>query len=249
MSSEAMRTDSIAKWFPAPLVRQLAASLSTEANDESAVPSYTHWNPAIRWLMFRRLEVIRKMALTALAREGPGAGTVALDFGCGLGMMIPALAPSVETLYVCDEQLAPARATAQCFAAKNVVCLHPDELASRIRDSTLQVVIAADVLEHVDHLPAVAHLLWRKLSPGGSLIVSGPTENRAYKFGRWIAGFSGDYHVRSVFDVEDEIQKNSFTCESLRQLPLAPKLFRISLWRRPDSVGHLDASGALGVRE
>jgi len=64
------------------------------------------------------------------------------------------------------------------------------------------------------------------------LIVSGPTENRAYELGRWIAGFSGDYHVRSVFDVEHDVAKSKLVRESLRQLPLFPRLFRITLWRR-----------------
>ena len=224
----------LAATFPAPLVRKLAAALSTEANDESAVPSYTHWNPAIRWLMFHRLEVIRAMALSALARESARAESAALDFGCGVGMMIPALAPSLKTLYVCDEQLAPARATAECFRASNVVFLGPDELVSRVGDSSLDVVIAADVLEHVDGLPTVLERLWRKLRAGGVLIVSGPTENRAYRLGRWIAGFSGDYHVRSVFDVEDEVRNAGFSRESLRQLPMFPRLFRITLWRRPE---------------
>jgi 2-polyprenyl-3-methyl-5-hydroxy-6-metoxy-1,4-benzoquinol methylase len=233
-----LTTGSMAEWFPAPLVRKLAESLSSEANDESAVPSYTHWNPAIRWLMFRRLEVIRQMSLTALARQRARAGVAALDFGCGIGMLIPALAPSVQVLYVCDEQLAPARATAQWFAAENVVCLLPDELTSRIDDSNLDVVVAADVLEHVDNLAAVVEVLWCKLRAGGVLIVSGPTENRAYRLGRRIAGFSGDYHVRSVFDVEDEIRKARFARESLRQLPFYPGLFRITLWRRTNRGAH-----------
>ena len=73
---------------------------------------------------------------------------------------------------------------------------------------------------------------WRKLRAGGVLIVSGPTENRAYALGRWLAGFSGDYHVRSIFDVEDDVAKSKFARESLQQLPLFPRLFRITLWRR-----------------
>ncbi len=226
--------DSLAEIFPAALVHKLAASLSMEANDESAVPSYTHWNPAIRWLMFRRLELIRRMAMAALPRERGQASGAALDFGCGIGMMIPVLGPSVDALYVCDEQLAPARATTEHFGATNVICLRPDELDARIRDASLAVVIAADVLEHVESLSTVVEMFARKLRPGGVLIVSGPTESRAYQLGRWIAGFSGDYHVRNVFDVEDAVRKAHFVRQSVRQLPLFPRLFRITLWRRRD---------------
>jgi 2-polyprenyl-3-methyl-5-hydroxy-6-metoxy-1,4-benzoquinol methylase len=222
----------LAELFPAQRVHALAKSLSREANDESAVPSYTHWNPAIRWLMFRRLEVTRELALEALASERGRAGVSVLDFGCGVGMLIPALWDRVETMFACDEQLAPARATVAAFATSNVVCLEPDELETRIRDASLSVVIAADVLEHVEKLATVVGVFHRKLRPGGVLIVSGPTENYAYRLGRFIAGFSGDYHVRSVYDVEAEVSSGAFARERLRQLPLAPRLFRITSWRR-----------------
>jgi len=233
MSPE-MMAGSLSKRFPASLVHKLAESLQTDANAESAIPSYTHRIPAIRWLMFRRLEVIRKMALEELARDGSRAGLAALDFGCGIGMMIPALAPKVKTLYLCDEQITPARATAEWFQAGNVVCLTPDELDRRIDDSSLDVVIAADVLEHVDDLTAVVDILRRKMRAKGALIVSGPTESWAYRCGRKIAGFTGEYHVRGVTEVEDGIQKAGLLREQLRRLPFvfAPTLFRITLWRR-----------------
>jgi len=231
-----MTAGSVSRCFPASLVRKLAASLHTEANAESAIPSYTHRIPAIRWLMFRRLDVIRKMALAELARDRARTGRAALDFGCGIGMMIPALAPSVERLFLCDEQLAPARGTAEWFRAGNVVCLLPEELESRIEDSSLDVVIAADVLEHVDDLTAVVGTLRRKMRVDGALIVSGPTESWAYRCGRKIAGFTGEYHVRGVFEVEDGVQEANLAREQIRRLPfpLGPTLFRITLWRRLD---------------
>jgi 2-polyprenyl-3-methyl-5-hydroxy-6-metoxy-1,4-benzoquinol methylase len=184
--------------------------------------------------MFRRLDVIRKMALRELARDAAPTGRAALDFGCGIGMMIPDLAPRLEKLYLCDEQLTPARATAEWFRAANVLCLPPEEVETRIDDSSLDVVIAADVLEHVDDLAAVLQTLRRKMRTGAALIVSGPTESWAYRCGRKIAGFTGEYHVRGVFDVENGIQEIGLAREQLRRLPfpLAPTLFRITLWRR-----------------
>jgi SAM-dependent methyltransferase len=230
-----MTSDSISKRFPAPLVHRLAASLPTAANAESAIPSYTHKIPMIRWLMFRRLDVIRKMALKELKRNRSGAGPAALDFGCGIGMMIPALGPSVKTLYLCDEQLTPARATAEWFHADNVACVPPEELGRRIQDSSLDIVIAADVLEHVDDLAGVLDTLRRKIRAQGALIVSGPTENWAYRCGRKVAGFTGEYHVRGVSEVEEAVESAAFAREELRHLPFSfgPALFRISLWRRP----------------
>lgn len=235
-ASEEVMADSMGGLFPASLVRKLAESLPAEATPESAVPSYTNRNPAIRWLMFRRLDVIRQMALKALAQDGTHTDLAALDFGCGIGMMIPALAARVDSLYLSDKQLTPARATAQWFDASNVVFVRPDELESRVRNLSLDVVIAADVLEHVDDLATVVGMLRRKLRVGGVLIVSGPTENRTYRCGRRIAGFSGEYHVRSVFEVESGVLGAGLAQEQLRKLPfpIGPTLFRITLWRRLD---------------
>ena len=225
---------SISRLFPASLVRTLSESLPKAAIPESAIPSYTNRNPLIRWLMFRRLDVIRNWALDALARRGKSCSLDALDFGCGIGMMIPVLAPHVDRLFLCDEQLGPAQATAQWFHASGVTCLRPEDLETRLGASTLELVIAADVLEHVDDLEAVVGTLRSKLRVGGTLIVSGPTENEAYRCGRWIAGFTGEYHVCSVFRVEEVIRNSGFTRERIRTLPfpIGPALFRITRWRR-----------------
>lgn len=212
---------SVASRFPPSLVYRLGEPLAPDARDESAVPSYSHWNPAIRWLMFRRLDVIVEMALGVLARGRPGAGRAVLDFGCGVGMLIPVLAPALETFYSCDEHLGPARSTAEHFGVRNVVWVDPGDLASRIPDSSVDVVVAADVLEHVEDLIATVDVLGRKLRRDGALIVSGPTENAAYRCGWRIAGFSGAYHMRSVFDVEDTIRRAEFMTERLRRLPFA----------------------------
>ena len=45
--------------------------------------------------------------------------------------------------------------------------------------------------------------LLRLLRPGGQLVISGPTENVLYRFGRKLAGpeYSGDYHERGVAEI------------------------------------------------
>lgn len=223
----------VAKHFHAHLLRNLVEPLSPKALDESAVPSYTHWNPAIRWLMFRRLDLIGDMTLQALAQQPSSAGRAGLDFGCGVGMLIPIVAPAVEILYVCDKNLAPSKATARHFGIKNVVWVEPGRLVNHVDDASVDVVIAADVLEHVEDLAGTVQLLREKLRRDGALIISGPTENLAYRLGRWIAGFSGEYHLRSVLDIEDAVKRAGFVLERLRTLPfpLLPTLFRVTLWR------------------
>jgi 2-polyprenyl-3-methyl-5-hydroxy-6-metoxy-1,4-benzoquinol methylase len=233
MSDEAsVLSGRFARRFPREFVQRIAAPLDQDARDESAVPSYCHWNPAIRWLMFRRLDVALGMVDRVLGGGRPGKPVAGLDFGCGVGMLMPVLGPALGTLYACDEQLAPARATAAHFGIGNVTWLEPGDL-EKIPDASLSVVVALDVLEHVDGLDATLALFRRKLRRDGGVIVSGPTENGLYRLGRRIAGFSGAYHVRSVFDVERAVEGAGFALERVRRLPLPVPftLFRITLWR------------------
>ncbi len=45
------------------------------------------------------------------------------------------------------------------------------------------------------------------LSPGGRLVVSGPTENIFYKLGRRVAGreYTGNYHERGIAEIKHEL--------------------------------------------
>src|SRR6266496_1212616 len=72
---------------------------------------------------------------------------------------------------------------------------------SEISSNSLDIIIAADVLEHVQELEEYIGFFLDKLKrSSGRLIISGPTENIAYKIGRILAGFGdkGDYHLTNV---------------------------------------------------
>ena len=103
-----------------------------------------------------------------------------------------------------------------------------------IPDDSLQVIIATDVLEHVDNLEELIKVFKTKLSQKGALIISGPTENVIYGICRKIAGFTGDYHVRNIFDIEKVVENLGFQQIQERALPfpMLPKLFRITLFER-----------------
>ena len=64
------------------------------------------------------------------------------------------------------------------------------------------------------------------------LIISGPTESFLYKIGRKLAGFSGDYHVTNIYDVERKFSEGGFTKTGLKKLYFPFTLFRISTWRK-----------------
>lgn len=61
------------------------SGISEYNKDEMAIPSYLHWNPLIRWLMWRRYEYI--LYLSEISKE-----MSVLEFGCGIGVFLPELA-------------------------------------------------------------------------------------------------------------------------------------------------------------
>jgi len=55
----------------------------------------------------------------------------------------------------------------------------------------------------VKDLSATLTQLLRLLEPGSQLVISAPTENFLYRFGRRLAGpeYSGEYHQRGVAEI------------------------------------------------
>ena len=74
-------------------------------------------------------------------------------------------------------------------------------------DGAYDQVFAIDSLEHNDNFEELLAALAAKLSPHGVLILSGPTENRLYRLGRAVAGFSGHYHKTTIYRIEDARRK------------------------------------------
>src|SRR5262249_25996002 len=103
-----------------------------------------------------------------------------------------------------------------------------DELPAASYD----LVTALDVLEHVDNLDGTIDRLQRLLRPGGSILVCGPTENALYKAGRWLSGFSGDYHVRDIASIHDTFQRRVHTLPVGALLPVV-SLFCFVFAQRP----------------
>ena len=186
-----------------------------------AIPSYLHWNPLIRWLMWRRYEYIsylsgylRKMSV--------------LEFGCGTGVFLPELATKCTNVYAID--LFPEYAKILCKELNLEVCFKDN--MTELQDASLDIIIAADVLEHLNdnELDEYLAMFSKKLRSSGRLIVSGPTENIIYKIGRTLAGFAnkGDYHHTNINKLIATINKR-FDLQRIKSLPFTfpPYLFKV----------------------
>lgn len=203
----------------------------TEQIDEQALPSYANSNPLMSWLFWERVRIVFR----ELARAPRGR---TLDFGCGSGVLLPRLIELGADVHACDVDLTLARRLAE---SRNWTGIHWHSGPGSLRDlpaGSFDTILCLDVLEHVDSLPMVTSEFVRLLKPTGRLIVSGPTESLLYRAGRRLAGFSGHYHVRSIYDIEEHLARY-FRLQVARRLVWPITLFRITVGRLRGSDGEI----------
>lgn len=193
-------------------------NIDQKIKDEMAIPSYTHYNPFIRWLMWKRYEIIFQLAKI-------NQNMVVYEFGCGLGLFLPTISKYAKKTFATDLYPQYAIKLSQDYNL-NVTFI---DTIHKIHEE-LDLIISADVLEHIKSLNELL-LSWKEcLKANGRLIISGPTENTFYKLGRFLAGFSGkgDYHIHNIEHIKKEIIKAGFVLINEKSLPLPfLKLFKI----------------------
>ena len=198
-------------------LRAVAAQLSDADRREMAVPSYTHWNPVIRWLFWARLDVSVR-----LARVQPGEAV--FEFGVGTGILLPSHHAVARRVACTDQHLGPSVAMAKSsdLPTEHVPLRTLGSWAAR-NEAQFDCVYAIDCLDHVsdEELIDLVPLFRRLLGPRGRLVMCGPTESAWYKVGRFLAGFRNEYHHRTVFDV-DRLIRQSFAREAWVALPRSP---------------------------
>jgi len=142
--------------FSQPRATRVDGALMSEAarlvldagrRDEMAGPSYLHPIPLVRWVFWKRLDAVARFLKAGTARYESG-----LDFGCGLGVLLPTLSAMTRQVFATDLAMAPARRLASALMLDNVTFVDPADLGRRIQPESLDYAVSADVLEHVDDL-------------------------------------------------------------------------------------------------
>jgi len=179
---------------------ELRDTLARDAVDDLAIPSYTHGNPLMRHLFWARLAV----ALEWLDGLDPRPSAV-MDFGCGAGVLFGALGRRGMHVVACDIRPEVAAAGARSSGVTDIDIVDAAGGLAEVAAQSLEVILALDVLEHVEDVRQLAGEFARILTPEGRLLCSLPTENALYRLGRRLAGFSGHYHVKRPADVVAEL--------------------------------------------
>ena len=157
---------------------------------------YTDRNPLVRELFWRRLE-----ALLALSRSP--ARERALDFGGGNGVLAPTLSRLYREVCVVDLRTEMVEELREKDSLANIKPCPGDIFALALPAACFDTIVAADVLEHIVELPPLIAEFRRLLKPGGELLVSAPSENRFYEFGRRVFGYTkpdDHYHAASYIE-------------------------------------------------
>lgn len=188
--------------------------------EESCVPSYAHTISLSAHVAWMRLYVASRLWM----KQG-GEGPV-LDFGCGTGELYHFLENAPAYHFIEGNDL----------VAEAVMTYIPDAQQKQIeglKPGFYGTIFALDSLEHNDNIEALFSQLLVSLKPGGTLILSGPTENALYRFGRWVSGFEGDYHTTNIYDIEEMAGKQAHLIHRQR-VPLGIPLFNLTCWQGND---------------
>lgn len=184
-------------------IQQVLAETEPGRLDEIGFPAYSHANPLINWLFWKRLHTVM-----SYVEQGAPYERV-LDFGCGSGVMLQFLAEVSKHVVATDIDLLPLENMKRHIPlAANVQVYDASEASiAHLPAASFDLIIALDVLEHVKDLSRTLTELLGLLKPRAQLIVSGPTENMLYRVGRKLAGpeYSGDYHERGVAEIRQTL--------------------------------------------
>lgn len=187
--------------------------LGDEVINEMAIPSYTEGYFISRYIFWRKLDWIMRFASL-------NNNMTVLDFGSGSGILLPELSVRTKRVYACDLHIEIAKELSSRLSLQNIEFITPDKLTYVVPDNHLDLVIAANVLEHINDRPIFLEIIRKKLKSGGRLIVSGPTEGPIYRLGRKIIGFKGDYHVANISEVTSNILHTGMNIIRRRRWPI-----------------------------
>lgn len=173
---------------------------------------YTHKNPLVRWVFWKRLEVMLNLANHFDSRV--------LDFGAGSGVFMPSLSKNFEEVYCLDSKTDALNYVKEKYQLNNVKIIKSEGNKLPFKNNFFDIIFAADVLEHFRDSTKIQREFRRVLKINGCLIVSGPTENFIYKLSRKIM-FGYKKPTDHYTNAKEIIKKSAelFEMEEIKTIP------------------------------
>lgn len=205
--------------IPRDLLVRMAKKLPREDRDEMAIPSYLHRNPAMRWMAWRRVEVTARFFRDSCETLNGESRPTVMDFGCGTGVLFYEASKIAERVYGVDVVLDSARLLVDEWGLDKVTLLSPEQAENHVPEQSVDIIIAAEVLEHIEPIESTLAFFRSRLKPGGNLLVSLPTEGMLYRIGRRLAGFRGHYHLSNASSIHRRILDAGFSEVRMERIP------------------------------
>lgn len=179
---------------------------------------YVHINPLVRMLFWKQLETMFDMAKPK---------KVALDFGSGFGVFLPALSEKFKKVVAIDLNTIPLEYIKKMLKLDNVHIIKGKKNKIPFMDNTFDCIFAGSVLEHCDDV-CIFRELHRVLKKGGLLVVSCPSENFLYKAGRKFLYYN-NIREEHFFEVEFIFNKcmEFFKLEEEKFIPFGMPIFYV----------------------
>ena len=145
----------------------------------SCQPQFVLHDPASRQIKAAKILAVLRDALGAEALSR----VACLDVGCASGLITRALAPAVGLMIGLEYETESVRLM-DADGLPNLCFIHGDAQTLPIADAALDLVICAQVYEHVPNAEALAAEVHRVLKPGGHCFFSGPNRLDLIEIGR-----------------------------------------------------------------
>jgi ubiquinone/menaquinone biosynthesis C-methylase UbiE len=161
---------------------------------------YVNANSFVRRLYWRRLR--------SILERMPERVETLLDLGTGAGLFLPTYSRLSGTVLACDRSINPlAPRLLEATNCDNVHLARSDARSLCVRAESVDVIVAANVLEHIPDLAQVLEEIRRILKAGGLLICVSPFENALRFAARVVLRKDRPDHVRDARGVMAEISR------------------------------------------
>jgi 2-polyprenyl-3-methyl-5-hydroxy-6-metoxy-1,4-benzoquinol methylase len=149
----------------------------------------------VRYTHRLRIDHIQKLIVNLSNQHKASDPPKALDAGCGYGVYSVMLAEARYNVFAIDinkEEITKARQWAGVRGLQNKINFQVGDVENiDHRNSTFDLIVCSEVLEHLEHPIFGARELYRVLKPGGSAIISMPNLACLYGLLQWAYRKSG----------------------------------------------------------
>jgi 2-polyprenyl-3-methyl-5-hydroxy-6-metoxy-1,4-benzoquinol methylase len=142
-----------------------------------------------------------------------------MDYGCGTGVLLDGARRYARLVYGVDTVLEAAELLVNEWHLDRVDLLTPTQAERDVPRGSVDIILAAEVLEHIQPLQRTLAFFESCLKPSGKLLASLPTEGWLYRLGRRLAGFRGHYHHSNARSIDYEIVRAGFRRQRLKKIP------------------------------